>query len=392
MKAEPELSGVANGAARIEIDLPLGATLETLDSPLLLASIGQPGFVDVFQQISNGLHEQIALLDENWNILAVNDAWTRTAALYGYFALRPGTNYFEFLREKATEGHASAGIVVAGIRRMEERGEDDFRILYHGSDRWEGHSFQLCVHRMEIAGKTFATVTRYDVTELMQLRQLREGYSHNLIEGQAEERRRMAREIHDSTMQLLAGLGLALGQLKRAGKNGEALDIVAEMEQLLGEAQGEIRAISYLAHPPMLKNMGLADALRMLVEGYGRRTGLNVSLNIAPDTKVEWQAAEGAMYRIVQEALSNIHRHAKATNVAVAVHQRRSMFHAIIVDNGIGMPAIISQGVGLASMRSRLAELGGRLTVRHAMPGTMLIASLPAHSVLRSTGDLAMHG
>ena len=392
MKAEPELSGLAKEAAVVEIDLPLASTLKTLESPLLLATIGQPVFVDVFQQIINGLPEQIALLDESWHILAVNDAWTKTAALYGYFALCPGANYFEFLSEKAAEGHATAGVVVDGIRTMEERGEDDFRFLYQGSDRWEGHSFQLCVHRMEIAGRTFATVTRYDVSELVQLRQLREGFSLNLIEGQAEERRRMAREIHDSTMQLLAGLGLALGQLKRARKNREAIDIVAEMEQLLGEAQGEIRAISYLAHPPMLKNMGLAEALRMLVEGYGRRAGLRVTLNIAPDIKVEWEAAEVAMYRIVQEALSNIHRHARATDVAVAVHRRRSMFHAIIVDNGIGMPSEVTQGVGLASMRARLAELGGRLTVRHAMPGTMLVASLPARSSLRATGDLAMHG
>lgn len=392
MKAEPELSGMATEAARVGIDLPLTATFKPLESPLLLASIGQPAFVDVFQQIINGLPEQIALLDESWNILAVNDAWTKTAALYGYFSLRPGTNYFEFLQEKAAEGHSSASVVVSGIAAMEERGEDDFRFLYHGSDRWEGHSFQLCVHRMEIAGRTFATVTRYDVTELIQLRRLREGYSHNLIEGQAEERRRMAREIHDSTMQLLAGLGLALGQLKRARKNRDAVEIVAEMEELLGEAQGEIRAISYLAHPPMLTNMGLAEALRMLVEGYGRRTGLRVSLNIAADLEVDWASAEVAMYRIVQEALSNIHRHAKATDVAVAVHRRRSMFHAIIVDNGIGMPTVVTQGVGLSSMRSRLAELGGRLTVRHARPGTMLVASLPTHSILRATGDLAMNG
>lgn len=392
MKAEPGLSGVAQEAARVGTDLPLVVTLNALGSHFPQSSASQPAFVDVFQQIINGLPEQIALLDDNWSILAVNDAWTKTAALYGYFALCPGTNYFEFLRERSAEGHASAGVVVDGIRAMEERGEDDFRFLYQGSDRWEGHSFQLCVHRMEIAGRTFATVTRYDVTELMQLRQLREGFSHDLIEGQAEERRRMAREIHDSTMQLLAGLGLALGQLKRARKNREAIEIVAEMEQLLGEAQGEIRAISYLAHPPLLKNMGLAEALRMLVEGYGRRTGLRVSLNMASDIRVDWETAEVAMYRIVQEALSNSHRHARATDVAVAVHRRRSMFHVIIVDNGIGMPSNATQGVGLASMRSRLAELGGRLTVRHAMPGTMLVASLPAHSSLRATGDLAMHG
>lgn len=392
MKAAPELSGGIGEPATLDLALSHGNPLASIRATLLQSSIGQPEFVDIFQQIINGLPEQIALLDGNWNILAVNEAWARTAAFYGYFGLLPGTNYFEFLSEKAMDGHSSAVVVVEGITAMEESGDDDFRFLYHGSDRWAGHSFQLCVHRMEIAGRTFATVTRYDVTELMQLRQLREGYSHNLIEGQAEERRRMAREIHDSTMQLLAGLGLALGHLKRARKHREALDIVTEMEQLLGEAQGEIRAISYLAHPPMLKNMGLAEALRMLVEGYGRRTGLSVSLNVASDIKLGWEAAEVATYRIVQEALSNIHRHAKATEVAVALYRRRSRFHAVIVDNGIGMPAEVIPGVGLASMRSRLAELGGRLTVRHASPGTMLVASVPTQSRTKSPGDLEMRG
>jgi signal transduction histidine kinase len=191
-------------------------------------------------------------------------------------------------------------------------------------------------------------------------------------------------------MQLLAGLGLALGQLKRARKHGEALDIVADMEQLLGEAQGEIRAISYLAHPPALLNLGLAGALKMLVEGYGRRTGLRISLNLEVD-EVEWESAKVAIYRVIQEALSNIHRHARAADVMVGLYRRRSMYHAVIVDNGVGMPNNANSGVGLSSMRARVAELGGRLTVRRAKPGTVVIASLPVRSSLRANGDLANH-
>ena len=389
MKEVAEFSVEQNEVVTLDPFLPFPNPLAAINATLQQSATGQPEFFDVFQQIINGLPEQVALLDEDWNILAVNEAWVRTAAMYGYHALCPGTNYVGFLREKEVEGHSSAGPVVEGIKAIDAGNQDNFRFLYHGSDKWEGHTFQLCVHRFGVGGRTFATVTRYDVTELVRLRQLREGYSHSLIEGQAEERRRMAREIHDSTMQLLAGLGLALGQLKRARKHGEALDIVAEMEQLLGEAQGEIRAISYLAHPPLLRNMGLAEALKTLVEGYGRRTGLSVSLNLADDSKVEWEPAAVAMYRIVQEALSNIHRHAKATDVLVALYRRRSIFHVVIVDNGIGMPVEVTQGVGLSSMRSRLSELGGRLTVRKALPGTMLIASLPAHSRLKATGDLA---
>ena len=282
--------------------------------------------------------------------------------------------------------------VVDGIMEMEKGGRDSFRFFYHGADRWEGHSFELCVNRIELAGRTFATITRYDVTELLQLRKLREGFSHSMIEGQATERRRIAREIHDSTMQLLAGLGLALGQLKRTGHPNETIDIVAEMEQLLGEAQRELLSISYLAHPPLLRELGLAEALQTLVEGYGRRTNLRVSLHVDPDLEVSWRSAEVAIYRMVQEALSNIHRHAHATDVAVGLYGRRSMVHAVVVDNGIGIPANVRYGVGLPSMRARLAELAGRLAIRSASPGTMLIASLPAEPRIRAVGDLANHG
>ena len=349
-----------------------------------------PPSVEIFQQLINGLPEQIALTDEHWNILAVNHAWTKTAALYDYSDLLPGTNYLKFCQARSAEGHTAAGIVAGGIAEMDAGTKDSFRFVYHGSDRWEGHAFQLCINRIEISGHTFATVTRYDVTEVVQLRQLREGFSHSLIEGQAEERRRIAGEVHDSTMQLLAGLGLALGQLKRTRKSNTTVEIIADMEQLLGEAQREIRSISYLAHPPLLKELGLANALGALVDGFGRRTGLSVSLQIDEEPGDCWRPAEICLYRVVQEALSNIHRHADATDAAVVLTSRRKMVHVVVVDNGIGMPDQIRQGVGLPSMKQRIVEYGGRLTLRGASPGTMLIASVPWQSQIRAIGDLAM--
>src|SRR5215218_4947220 len=86
-------------------------------------ALPKPAFVEVFQQIINGLNEQIALVDKDWAILAVNPAWTRTAELYGYDALRPGTNYLEFCRARAGEGHSPAGLAVNGIEQMDRLGE-----------------------------------------------------------------------------------------------------------------------------------------------------------------------------------------------------------------------------------------------------------------------------
>jgi two-component system, NarL family, sensor kinase len=356
-----------------------------------LASVSPDlAFVGGFQQLINGLPEQIALVDEHWTILAVNSAWIKTAALYDYSALQPGTNYLDFCRARSAEGHAPAGLVVAGIDRMVAEGDDSYRFIYHGKDRWEGHSFQLCVNRFEMSGRQLATVTRYDVTELVKLRHLRESQSHDLLEGQASERRRIAREMHDSTMQLLVSLGLAIGRLKRGPGLEQNRETIAEMEQLLSETQQEIRSISYLAHPPLLKEIGLASALRLLADGFGQRTGLKISLRIEGNPKMAWQAAEVAMYRVVQEALSNVHRHAKATEIAVGLFVRRSIVHVAVSDNGTGISDFAAKGVGLAGMQERLASLGGRFSIRREKPGTVIIASLPVQPVIRAIGDLAM--
>ena len=347
-------------------------------------------FVDVFQQVINSLPEQIALVDDRWTILAVNDAWMKTAALYGYEALSPGTNYLEFCEARACEGHKPAGLAADGIRLMDRTGDASFRYVYHGKDRWEGRSFQLCVNRMEIGGRSFATITRYDVTELVQLRQMREGFTHSLIEGQDLERRRIAREVHDSTMQSLAGLGLSIGQLKRSRRYGAVDEIVEEMEQLLGEAQSELRAISFLAHPPQLGEVGIANALRQLAEGFGRRTGLRITIEGNEAPLYLSPAAEVAIYRMVQEALSNIHRHARATDAIVSLIQRSDNLHVVVADNGKGMPVDILRGVGLSSMKERIREIGGRLTFRKGNPGTTLIATVPVHADLRAVGDMAL--
>jgi two-component system NarL family sensor kinase len=207
------------------------------------------------------------------------------------------------------------------------------------------------------------------------LRQMREDFSHSLIAHQAEERRRMAREVHDSTMQLLAGMGLSLGQLKRRRHTKVSGEIFEEMEQLLGEAQRELRAISFLAHAPEVSELGLPKALRQLAGGFGRRTGLNIAIHVDESVKIS-SAAEVAVYRMVQEALSNVHRHAQASDAAIGLHQRRSMLHIAVADNGKGMPEHVRRGVGLSSMRARIEELGGRLMIRAGHPGTVLIGDL----------------
>ena len=349
-----------------------------------------PSFFETFEKLINGLPEQIALVDADWTVIVVNHAWRHTAAQYGFDDLSPGSNYRTFLARMAGGGHGSAAAVLKGVDEIIAGTRDFFRLVYSGSGAWAGHEFQLRINLLEIAGSRFATVTRYDVTELVQLRRLREGFSCSVIQSQDEERRRLGRELHDSTMQLLAGIGLALGQLKQSPQPDLASGVIAEMEDLLIEAQRELRSFSYLAHPPQLEKTSLVDALRSLVEGFGRRAGLEASFSVEGAPSIASHAAKVALYRVIQEALSNVHRHAHASRITVKLVGRRSMVHAVVTDDGSGVPAEIHEGVGLRSMRSRLLELGGRLFVRRAGPGTMILASLPLQGHLRAVGDLAL--
>ena len=267
--------------------------------------------------------------------------------------------------------------VVAGIERIDAGKCDSLQMVYRASQPEVGHDHQLAINRFEVGGRKFASIIRYDVSRLLELRRLRVDFSSSVIRSQAEERQRMGREIHDSTMQLMVCLNLKIGQLRQTCETDACASILQEMEELLAEAQQEIRSIAYLAHPPLLGKMSLAEALQALVQGFGRRTGIDVEFETIDEPHVCCPAAEGAAYRIVQEALSNVHRHAKAKHATVRLARTKAMTHIIIADDGVGMPDVIHSGVGLGGMRSRLAELGGRLSIRPRTPGTILIATLP---------------
>src|SRR5438309_8075034 len=124
--------------------------------------------------------------------------------------------------------------------------------------------------------------------------------------GQATERQRLTRELHDSTSQLLVAAQLMAGRLKRTLLDHDALAIVAELQELVTEVQQEIRSISYLSQPPALETLSFTEAVKRLVEGFGRRSGLTVSMRVDGGCATDWPHTGAPLYRIVQEALANI--------------------------------------------------------------------------------------
>lgn len=234
-------------------------------------------------------------------------------------------------------------------------------------------------------GTIYATcVIATDTTELRRAQHDVVDLSARVLTAQDEERRRLAREIHDGTLQALTASILNLSRL--IGVNPENDRNIEESIGLIKEAHSDLRTLSYVLHPPALDELGLVPAIEAYIKGFSERTGIDVRLRVAPDVgRIEPQT-EIALFRIVQESLSNVHRHSGAVNAEICIERSPTELRLSIVDSGRGVfaePAvrggatIHTLGVGVAGMRARLKQLGGRLDMRSDSRGTTVIAVVP---------------
>ena len=213
--------------------------------------------------------------------------------------------------------------------------------------------------------------------------------SARILELQDVERRRIARELHDSVGQFLAGLKINLGRLQRreAEATAQSYPLLLESIDLTDRAIGEVRTISHLLHPPLLDELGFHSAARWYAEGFAKRSGIQVNLHLAEVVERLPKQTELALFRVLQESLTNVHRHAKASTVDIEVLCTDDLVILAVSDDGRGLhPDVLQRfrgghagGIGLAGMRERLAELGGRLEVDSGPTGTRIRAILPTH-------------
>jgi PAS domain S-box-containing protein len=203
--------------------------------------------------------------------------------------------------------------------------------------------------------------------------------SGRLLRLQDEERRRLARELHDSTAQLLVGLSINLSTVDESAGAPEprARRARAESRTLVDQCLREIRTVSYLLHPPELDELGLESALASYADGFLQRSGIQVDFDVAPDLGRLPQEVETALFRIVQEALSNIHRHSASRTARIRLVRGPSGVTLEVSDAGCGMLRGASPGVGIASMRERVRQLGGWLDIGSAYGGTTVRAVIP---------------
>jgi PAS domain S-box-containing protein len=209
-----------------------------------------------------------------------------------------------------------------------------------------------------------------------------------LMQLQDEERRRIGRELHDSTGQVLAALEVTIDRaIAAAGsKDPKVSELLTECTQLARQCSQDIRTAAYLLHPPLLDELGLPTALRWLVDGFTARSSIPVQLEL-PASSVRLQPdQELSLFRVVQEALSNIQKHSgsKMARVRLKTEPDRVCIEVRDFGRGItasGVPAAAqATGVGLVGMRERLRQLGGNLTIESDSTGTSIIASVPLMS------------
>jgi PAS domain S-box-containing protein len=224
-----------------------------------------------------------------------------------------------------------------------------------------------------------------DVTARRNAEEALRKLSGRLLGIQDQERRRIARELHDSLGQYLAGLKIAVEMLSNSpGERSQPL--LAECSDILEKAITETRTLSHLLHPPLLDEAGFASAASWFVAGFSQRSGIPVSLELPEDMPRLSQAVEIALFRVLQESLTNVHRHSQAQSAEITVETDAEQISIEVCDHGRGMPKHILEqltgdgtklGVGLAGMRERIHELGGTFEVTSDERGTVVTASVP---------------
>ena len=286
-------------------------------------------------------------------------------------------------------GASKIGRDVTGRKRIERElseSEQRFRTLADALDT------QVQFRTQELRRRNAEILQQSD-----QLRDL----SGRLMLAQDEERRRISRELHDSAGQHLAALGMGLARIEDDAKRDPARlsKSIKDAQDLIQDLTREIRTTSYLLHPPMLDESGLSSALRWYIDGLAERSGLSIELNISDNLERLAPEVELAIFRLVQECLTNIHRHSGSKTAVIRIAREADKIYAEVQDHGKGisqerLAEVQSKGagVGIRGMRERVRQSRGELTVDSNALGTKITAIFPAGAPeAKEPGTLSRH-
>ena len=260
------------------------------------------------------------------------------------------------------------------------RQKESERILFEREERLRTLADSL---ESQVRARTNELEQR-NAENLQQSEQLRE-LSNRLLQTQDEERRRIARELHDSAGQIVTALGMKIaGIAQHVASNPPFANAIQESQELVQDLSKEIRTMSYLLHPPLLDENGLSGALRWYVQGLTERNGLNVHLAISEDFGRLPSEMELTLFRIVQECLTNIHRHSGSNTARIRLSHDSENVFLEIQDEGKGLsPEKLARvraqraGVGITGMQERVRHFKGVMNIESNGHGTKVSCSLP---------------
>ena len=392
-------------AALITERAQIEEAFETKEKLLRALREAQSALAEAHRELENRVRERTAQLERRTQQVAeqaelldlVNDAiFVRTLDDKIVYWNRGAERLYGWNREEVL-GKAVEAILETGFSQpFAEIQEQLFR---NGS--WEGELTHCKRDRSRIVvasrwaiwsskeGKPLGFLElNTDITDKIRAEQSLRELSGKILTLQDEERRRIVRELHDSAGQIVAALSINLTVIEADASllGPRAVNACQESMQLVQELSSEIRTISHLLHPPLLDEAGLPSALGWYVDGFSERSNIAVDLDLAPNLGRLSPEVETAIFRIVQECLTNIHRHSQSQTAAIRISRNGRSVELEVRDEGKGIapanggenrPQPQRSGVGLQGMHERVKRLGGRFEVRSSHKGTVVRANLP---------------
>ena len=340
---------------------------------------------DLLQGVADALTAEIIVFDEAGVVASLNAAARASIGAIEQLGVPSGvgSRYVDVCRS-----------LIPGIEELVLlRGLDDLiaarsRSFAHvcatdapSGPRWR----QVRITRFGIGPAVRFIAIHEDQTEVAHTREALHQTSERLLSAQEDERERIAVELHDSTSQHLVALGLGVTRLRRLlAEEAGMKEVLDDMSNSVREAVREIRVFAYLMKPPSLARDGLEATVRAFVRGFGLRTSLTASFRAEGRVDCADADVRHAAFRVAQEALSNVYRHARAHSLKVELTSRDGLLTLAIADDGVGFvgaagapdPAV-PLGVGITGMRARVEQLGGKLDVASTGAGTVVTARIP---------------
>ncbi len=316
-------------------------------------------------------------VDMNGRLLEVNEAYCRMSGYTEPELLAMNISDLETVETSAdTSTH---------IQRILTRGEDRF-VSRHRRKDGSSYAVEVSVQYKQELGGYLVGFLR-DITESQRAEEELHRLSARLLQLRDEERRRLARELHDSTVQDLAAVMVNLSFLRTVIRRlkPEVKQALLDSLSLVDKTTKGLRTLTYLLHPPLLEELGLPGVVRDLATGFACRSGIRVDLELAPEWRRMPEEIELALFRVIQESLFNILKHSGSKSACIMLKQAAEAVQLEVLDAGHGFaledsgnagPAP-SLGVGIPGMRERLRELGGLLEVTSSSAGTIVRATLP---------------